>query len=298
MLTESIESRRTRIKWHQKLFDKSVIRRARLKRLEGLLDLSSEHVCLAVGGDPVMQERLRARGGKWHSIVWEDEAGIMLQDILLEQVATLAGTKLPYEDGQFDRIVILGGLERLDEDHAFVADCHRALKNTGILVICASHAKRWGIVPSLKRLLEMTTTQKEWVRPGYTESQLFEILKDGFDVEVVQTFSRFLVELVDTLLQFLGGYVFGEGGNGNKPQDETDISEQTYQKAYRYFSIVYPIAWIASKLDVLLFFARGYTLVAKARRRIWKPRTVPVLADGRSLAEATLRTKSGTAAPF
>jgi hypothetical protein len=56
--------------------------------------------------------------------------------------------------------------------------------------------------------------------------------------------------------------------------------------------------WIAAQLDLLLFFTRGYHLVAIAQRKIWRPRRTPVLKDGRSIADATLNTRIGSAAPF
>jgi hypothetical protein len=60
-----------------------------------------------------------------------------------------------------------------------------------------------------------------------------------------------------------------------------------------------PLLVLAQGLDMLLFLARGSCLVCRARRRsFWRPRKSPVLLDGRSIADATINTKIGTAGPF
>ncbi|MGQ9663098.1 MAG: hypothetical protein ACUVWX_12290 [Kiritimatiellia bacterium] len=50
-------------------------------------------------------------------------------------------------------------------------------------------------------------------------------------------------------------------------------------------AVLYTLAY---QLDLLLFFTRGYYMVASAKRRAWRPRTAPVLSDGRSLSEVVL----------
>ena len=56
----------------------------------------------------------------------------------------------------------------------------------------------------------------------------------------------------------------------------------------------YPIYWFFSFFN---FFPRQEMLL-KSRRRKWRPRRQPKLIDGRSIAEATINTKIGSAAPF
>jgi hypothetical protein len=78
--------------------------------------------------------------------------------------------------------------------------------------------------------------------------------------------------------------------------DEEDFGKM--EKMFRVYSALYPLFWVAAQLDYALFFTRGYYLIARARWRPWRPRRVPVLADGRSIAEAALGGRIGTAAPF
>ena len=51
-------------------------------------------------------------------------------------------------------------------------------------------------------MLGLTFEKQGRVRPGYTESALFNILKDGFDVHHVRSYSRFFVEFVDAWVRY------------------------------------------------------------------------------------------------
>ena len=58
--------------------------------------------------------------------------------------------------------------------------------------------------------------------------------------------------------------------------------------------LTYPLMWIFSKFN----FLPNHEMILKSRRRRWSPRRQPKLVDGRSIAEATINTRIGTAAPF
>jgi hypothetical protein len=46
---------------------------------------------------------------------------------------------------------------------------------------------------------------------------------------------------------------------------------------------------LAFQLDLIIFFTRGYRMVAYGRRKGWRPRQTPVLSDGRNITEAVLK---------
>ena len=150
----------------------------------------------------------------------------------------------------------------------------------------------------LRRLFGVAGQVRGRARPGYGESALFDVLKDGFDVEEAYPYSRFFAQLLDIPLQrairFPG--IRHEMASGIAGDDERIL--MAYRRAARSASFWYPAAWFASKVDVLLIGSRGHALAATGRRRQWRPRRAPTLKDGRSIAEATINTKIGTAAPF
>lgn len=285
--------------WHLKLFNKSLLKQAKLKRILGLLGPVRGQACLDLGGDNgVISYQLRRQGGVWTSADLGGKSVESIRRLVGERVVALEGSKLPFPDSTFDVIVIIDMLEHVRDDAQLIAECHRVLKQSGRFVVNVPHIKAWATLPPVRRLLGLGDEAHGHVRPGYTQSQLFDLLKDGFNVEEVQTYSKFFSEALDTAIRYVASKMSRGKAGDPKGQmiDETDFGRMT--KLFRVYSILYPFFWVAARLDALLFFTRGYCLVARAKWRPWLPRRTPVLRDGRSIAEAALGGKIGTAAPF
>ena len=123
-------------------------------------------------------------------------------------------------------------------------------------------------------------------------------MKDGFDTEEVLTWSRFFVEIVETKSQM---FVALAGGGGDRLSGQVGDDERmlmSFRRILNIYSLFYPFGLLAHLLDKLLIFHRGHRMAFRARRRPWKPRVTPTLTDGRSIADATINTKIGTAGPF
>jgi hypothetical protein len=124
-------------------------------------------------------------------------------------------------------------------------------------------------------MMGLTYENRGLRRPGYSESELFNILKHGFDVHNMRTYCRFFVELTDT-------FVRASCANAIESDPNSDKSLR------RIYSIAYLPYRLAFQFDMLSFLSRGYNLIATAKRRAWRPRNTPVLVDGRSISEAVL----------
>lgn len=288
-----------RADWHLRLFSKSLLKQAKLAEIVRLLGPTSGQTCLDVGGDNgVIPYYLRQRGGSWHSADLSEKAVESMRKLLGDRVHLLQGSVLPFEDAFFDAVVVIDMLEHLPQDAEFIRQCHRVLKPTGRLIVNVPHIKRRSVLRPVRRMLGLTDELHGHVRPGYTESQLYDVLKDGFNVEKAHTYSRFFVESLDTLIQFAVRRANRgqEAGSKGVLIDEQDFTRM--EKLFRMYSALYPFFWLAAQLDLGLFFTRGYSLIARASWRPWRPRRAPVLSDGRSIAEAALGGKIGTAAPF
>jgi len=287
--------------WRLRLFGRSLAGQLKLRAIAGLLGGSMEgRRGLDIGGHGgVFGHHLRRLGGEWRSLELDEGSAAASSVVLGECGRVGADGKLPFADASFDVVVAIDVLERVVDETAFIAECHRVLKPKGWLVFTVPLIKPWGWLPPLRRVLGLTDERYGRLRPGYTESRLFELLKDGFDVQDARTFSRFFVELVDTLGRFVLRRVNRDRAASDFAgmlSDEQDFRK--IEKAFRVYSFLYPVFWLAAQLDGLLFFTRGYYLAARGKRRQWIPRRTPVLADGRSIAEAALGGKIGTAAPF
>lgn len=255
---------------------------------------------LDIGGHAgAFGHHLRRLGGAWRSMELDPKSAAACKALLGDGTQMAGDGKFPFEKASFDVVVAIDALERVADEQAFVTECHRVLKPKGMLIVTVPLIKSWGLLPPLRQMLGLTDERYGRLRPGYTESRLFELLKDGFDVQEARTFSRFFVELVDTLGRFVLRSVNRDrvaADFAGMLSDEQDFRK--IEKAFRVYSFLYPVFWLAGMLDGLLFFTRGYHFAARGKRRQWIPRRTPVLADGRSIAEAALGGKIGTAAPF
>lgn len=215
----------------------------------------------------MMSYLLRKRGGEWHSVTYDPEQAALLTPFTGGAAAVWNGETLPYENKQFDYVVVFSGLERQANDGAFIEECHRVLKADGRLIMSVYHRKPLQMLNPVRKLLRMDAAAQGWARPGYTESQLFALLKHGFDVHQLRSYSRFNLEFTDLIRRA----VCRKRPYGGKCLVALNI-----------------LAHIAYQLDLLLFMLRGYRLVVSAKRRAWLPRNVPVLTDGRRITDAVL----------
>jgi SAM-dependent methyltransferase len=231
--------------------------------------------CLCVGAIPrALQEPLISLGGQWDFVASGDDP-------------------IPGGEGVYDQVLILDELEWIADDYGFIESCHKRLKPAGVLLVDTAHDKRWTLWRPLRRLLGVEERPASRARDGYSEAGLFDLLKDGYDVQRVRTYSRCVTEGVETMVRLAIGAFLGRAD-----ADDPEERLRAHRGLCLVQTIAYPFFAVANILDHAFFFTRGYRIMALARRRLWKPRRAPILRDGRTLADATLNTKIGTATQF
>lgn len=263
-------------KKHLYMFRKSLPMRIKLHEILRALGSTEGQTCLDIGtNNSMISYHLRRRGGNWHSAVTNQGARDSVRAVVEDNVHVLKEHTLPFDEKFFDAVVVVNFLEHVEVDNLFIEECHRILKSDGRLIILVAHMKLFTIIRPLRRMLGLTDERMGLSRRGYSESQLFGILKDGFDVYNLRSYSRFFIEIADIFVRFIARKITSGEGSSEK-------------KVMRFYSIAMLVYWLADQLDILLFFTRGYYLVVSAKRRAWRPRKAPVLADGRSISEAVL----------
>jgi len=278
-------------RWHEKLFERSVRRQARLRRLRQLLGNTANQECLEItAGDPVISSRLRDSGGAWQTLTLNPGAETPLAWFIGSGVKVLSGAVIDAPDHAYDVVVITDALERVRDDRGFIKECHRVLKPDGRLVI---HTLRKGFLcPD-----SWIRPKRDLERPGYTAHEFFDVLKDGFDVPETETYSTCCFELLGVMGELIANKI--TGGPYTQPGEDANTEQFYHYRHLRFLaSLAFPLIWLLAKIDSTLFFLPGRWMVAKTKRRVWRERRAPVLMDGRSIAEAALNTKIGTAAPF
>jgi 2-polyprenyl-3-methyl-5-hydroxy-6-metoxy-1,4-benzoquinol methylase len=280
--------------WQEKLFSRSIRRKRKFERITELVGSLMNLQCLEVSsGDGVISSNLRKIGGSWKTAVLDKEASDSLAYSLKEPVTLLDNGKLPFEDHAFDRLVIVDALRNVVDDYAFLHECHRVIKNDGWVIISETRRAPVSLVALLQRIFGLSPVSNGKQRNGYKEQELFNNLKDGFDVPETICYSNGLFESAATIgEQFQKMITQGPYWlvRGKVIQEEL----YRYRKLYGMIGFAYPLLWLLSKLE----FLPGHKLLFKSRRRHWRPRLQPKLIDGRSIAEAAINTKIGTAAPF
>lgn len=265
----------TRAELQAGLFRNSLPMRMTLQEIVRGLNVRRTDRCMAIGRHAAMfAYHLRKLGGNWATVVASEEEAVLARELVGDDVHILAEeVSLPFKDKTFDAVVVVDCLEKADRDEAFVEDCHRVLKNDGRLVVNVAHRKSMTLVNPLRRLLGGLRANGGTAGIGYSEPEMFGILKHGFDVSNMRTYMRFFVVLVDTFVQAAVGHA---------------TSEEGLKRAARRYSIAAPFYWLGYQMDLFLFMTRGFSMICAAKRRAWLPRKTPVLSDGRSISEAVL----------
>jgi SAM-dependent methyltransferase len=288
------------VRWQEKLFKRSVRRQMRLRKLKGLLGTTASQNCLEItAGDGVISSRLREGGGRWKTLTVSAAAKATLEWFTDDALEVFQAPAIQEADGSFDLVVIVDALEYIRDDYGFIKECHRVLKPDGRLVITASRKMVFclGGTP-LRSMVGLSWRAKGLERNGYTSGEFFEVLKDGFDVPDTDTYSTGCVEVPGLLCEAVANKLVG--GPYNMPGEKAGTEEfYHYTKMNAFAAVLYPLLWLLARLELkLLFFVPGHNIIAKTKRRVWRARKQPVLIDGRSIAEAAINTKIGTAAPF
>ena len=259
------------------LFRCSLPMRVKLDRIGRAVGPTHGMTCLEVGFDNgIMSYHMRQNGGTWHTVTTSEAAARSARDWAGDNVHVLKRGALPFKKKDFDIVVAADMLERVENPAAFIADCHRLMKPDSRLVLTAANRKKWTLMRLLRNALASPgyESRQESKYPGFTETELFGLLKDGFDLHGMHKYRGFFVEAVNLILQAMI--------RRRAQHDEL--------AGMRLHSMAKPFFFLAAQLDMLLFFVRGHCLLAVAKRRPWLPRKTPVLTDGRSIPEAVLNT--------
>jgi SAM-dependent methyltransferase len=250
------------------LFSKSVMKQAKLKAILRFLPVTSRLTCLDIGGDNgVVSYFLRQHGGTWHSGDLTEEAVGSIRELVGDNCYLFDGGRTPFDDKVFDLVVVIDFLEHISDDKGFTTELARILKDGGLLVVNVPHRKKFSLIRPLRLLLGLTDEKHGHLRPGYNARELGELLSPRFVVTEQRTYSRFFSEFVDAALSFVFA-AFG-GGRGKKSAKGVIVTGRDVKKGglYKVFAAAYPLIWLFTRLDSLVFFTRGYCLIVRAVKK-------------------------------
>jgi 2-polyprenyl-3-methyl-5-hydroxy-6-metoxy-1,4-benzoquinol methylase len=252
--------------WAVRLFNKSVLKQRKFKEITQLLGPTQGLHCLDIGSDNgVVSLLLRQGGGTWKSADLDEGSVGAISALVKTDVFQIDGGATPFQENEFDRVVIVDFLEHIPDDRGFIQELHRILKPEGKLILNVPHLKN-GLLRRLRFAIGQTDEKHGHLRPGYTRESLEAVLGDHFSLQSQHTYSRFFSELIDTLIVFAVSMLRkGKHDPSKKGNIVTGQDLKKFQSSFKLFSAIYPLVWFFSKLDHLLFFTSGYMLIGVAR---------------------------------
>lgn len=252
--------------WALALFRRSVLKQRKLAAIVEMLGPTDRLRCLDLGSDNgIVSLLLRRRGGRWASADLTPEAVASIRELVRDDVHQIEkDTRLPFADGEFDRVVVVDMLEHVADEEAFAAELARIIKPRGRLIVNTPHLKDTAL-RRVRQAIGQTDAKHGHVRPGYTPESLAGLLSPRFTLDRHRTYSRFFSEAVDTAINW------GVERLGKKSSPKglvvTASDLQRHRKAFRAYSLLYPAVWLISRMDALIPSVSGYMLVADLTRR-------------------------------
>ena len=257
--------------WATALFNRSVLKQAKYRRVAALLDNPAGKTSLDIGADNgVISYLLRRRGGRWCSADLNPETVASIRDLVREDVYQLTGEAAPFADNTFDQVVIVDFLEHIPDDVAFVRELRRILKPEGVLIVNVPHLKPHSLLNRFRHWIGLTDAWHGHLRPGYSLAGLRHLLEPDFAIERAETYSGTFSELIDTAINGLLETLKRrktEPGASSKGNVVTRGDMEQHQKQFKMLSLLYPLLWTVARMDTLLPLQQGYKLIVRARLR-------------------------------
>jgi SAM-dependent methyltransferase len=259
--------------WQFRLLKKSLKKKEKLRLLERTIPFSPQRVALDLGcAQGVLGYFARKRGGFW---VHADEDMTNLRaarDILKTGLIQLRGEDLPFREGSFDLVLCLDYLEHIESDDRALAEISRVLRDGGRLIAVTPHTGPFFVLHKLRSALGLRLEDFGHKREGYAFPELEAKLRRArLTVRKKITYSRFFSELFELLVNFIYIKLLSPGTSEKRrdghirPASAEEFRAQ--EKSYAVYSLLYPLVWTLSRLDTLLFFQKGYSLMVWAQKQ-------------------------------
>ena len=179
-------------------------------------------------------------------------------------------TALPFKVGAFQFVLCSEVLEHLEDDGAAVRELARVLASNGRAVITVP-CTEFGFTSFLE-LCGIKTVHdfpgpEQHVRPGYDERSLGQLLaRHGLEIERHTYYLRFFTRLVTDLVS-LAHLLYQRIVHRRRAWTWSDTAAAEGSLAFHFYTWIFPVLWLFSRLDLLIDRLRGFGLVAAGRKR-------------------------------
>jgi len=261
--------------WQLDMFRKGLKKNLRLKSLERCLhNMEPDERCLLVtcgDNNGAMNYILRELGGLWSWADLESQCVPEMTALLGEPVHHAAHEKLPFEDETFDRVVSVDVHEHLDMPEKFTRELGRVAKSEAQIVITVPNGDESKLAVRIKHALNMTKEVYGHKRVGFTVQEVKDLMLDCHIRPLeVDTYSRFFTEMLELSINFMYVKILnkddGESAEHGEIAPATEEKLQFISLSYRLYSLIFPLYWLLSRLDLILLGQEGYCVLVSGRK--------------------------------
>jgi len=262
--------------WQLKLLNKSLKKKLKMKFLRKHAQNLANSKCLLItcgDNNGAMNYRVRGWGGEWTWAELENKSIKEIEELLHEPVIKLDSStlKFPFADSHFDLVIVIDSHEHLVDPHPFNLEIARITKKGGKVVISVPNGDERKIAVKIKNLVGMTKEEYGHIVVGYEIPTLSSMLeKVGLKTRSSNTYSKFFTEMLELSINYAYVKVLSKkkGTEVEKGTIAPSTKDQlgSVNKSIKLYSLIYPVFFLLSKLDLLLFFRSGYAVVLEAEK--------------------------------
>ncbi|MEI6614250.1 MAG: methyltransferase domain-containing protein [Chrysiogenales bacterium] len=260
--------------WQLQMYNRSLKKKMKVKALKKFLGVATDRKCLLVtcgDNNGAINYHLGRCGGDWVWAEFENESRAEMEEFLGAAVHLLDknGCQLPFSDQCFDLLVSIDVHEHLNHPEILAREFFRVLKSGGRAVITTPNGNERKLVVRMKRWSGMDNLEYGHVRTGFDIPDLEGLLADaGLNTVRSGSYAKFFTEFLELVLNWTYVKVLQRRtqspGSGITPSSLKKL--QSVKKSYRLYAFLYPLFWLFSRLDSLLFFSRGYAVIVEAEK--------------------------------
>jgi len=265
---------RAPLPWQLKMYDRSLKKKMKVKALKKFLGSATDRKCLLItcgDNNGAINYHLARSGGGWQWAEFEGETRAEMEQLLAAPVHILdkETCRLPFPDDGFDLLVSIDVHEHLQQPGLLAAEFFRVLKPGGRAVVTTPNGNERKLVVRMKRWSGMNNLEYGHVRTGFDIPDLEQLLRSaGLCPAGSSSYAKFFTEFLELLLNWAYVKVLDRKhhapGKGIAPSSLKKL--ESVKKSYRLYSFLYPLFWLFSRLDGLLFFSRGYAVIVEAEK--------------------------------